>query len=100
MIFVGSEPPPAPLGYIVSVAFPDSTQQWASSRAELGPLLQASGSRPMVLITETSQKPINSNLSIPKGDRTLSLTQVYDSEVVTAYAPATDPRPASNEPLR
>lgn len=87
VIFVGSEPPSDPLLFVVRSRFRNCPVESAVGRVELESAFAAHGTRPLVLVTDPSQR-LPRATPITKGELTVTIAQIFDSDEVIAYAPA------------
>lgn len=86
IIYVGSQPPIVPLTFVVKCRFPDLPTETAVGRVELEAAFRQDGNRPLVLVTDPSQR-LPKTTPITRDDLTVTLSQIYDSDEVIAYAP-------------
>lgn len=85
IVFVGPKSPPAPLAFTTRTLFPQAAQASAEGRKELEHVLRTAGPRPLVLLTGGDPLfPRNAPVAI--GDKTVTLSRVFDGEGIVAYA--------------
>lgn len=86
IVYVGSTAPSSQLRFIVHSLFPELQLHTAIGRAELDSVFRQQGNRPLVLVTDPSQR-LPRTTPITKGSTTVTLSQIHDGDEVIAYAP-------------
>lgn len=86
IVFLGTNPPEPQLQFVVECVYPRVPTLHVDTPRQLEALLQREGDRPLILLTDSGQR-MGRTKPLSIGDRTMTISQVYDSDQLVAYAP-------------
>ena len=86
VILVGEQRPNDSLLYTLQMLYPDLPLTRLGRLGELAVTLSPGNARPLVLVTDTTLRLLKRTV-ISRGDHTLTLRQIHQSDQVIAYAP-------------